>query len=264
MYTVASKDDTIIVFDRSGTGPALILVGGATVTRAFLAPLAAALASRFTVYAYDRRGRGDSGDTAPYAVAREIEDLAAVIAAAGGAAFVFGHSSGAVLALEAARTLPGTVAKLAMYEPPFIVDDSRPPLPADYVPRLNAFIAAGRRADAVALFMSVVAGVPAEFVAQMHDSPHWAASEAVAHTIAYDDTIMGETMSGSPSPLQKYAAVTVPTLVIDGGASPAFMHHGAQALVDVLPHARLRTLEGQDHGPAPEILVPALEAYFAG
>jgi pimeloyl-ACP methyl ester carboxylesterase len=149
-----------------------------------------------------------------------------------------------------------------VYEPPFVVDDSHPPVGEDYVPRLNALIAAGRRGDAVALFMSVVTGNPVEFSPEMRDSPHWAATEAVAHTIAYDGTIMGDMMRGSPLPLKKWSSVRVPTLVMAGGASPAFMHHGAQALVDVLPDARLRTLAGQDHGPAGEVLVPVLAEFF--
>lgn len=263
MATATSRDGTPIAFDRTGEGPAIFLVVGATATRADCVPLATALARHFTVYAHDRRGRGDSGDTPPYAVAREVEDIEAVIDASGGAAFVFGHSSGAVLALEAARALPAKVTKLAMYEPPFVVDDSHAPLPEDYVPRLNALIAAGRRGDAVALFMSVVAGIPVEYSAEMSNDPRWAATEAVAHTLAYDGAIMGDTMRGSPLPLKKWADVTVPTLVMDGGASPAFMHHGARALVDVLPDALLRTLAGQDHGPADDVLVPALTEFFA-
>jgi pimeloyl-ACP methyl ester carboxylesterase len=262
MGSVTSKDGTTIAFDRSGAGPAIILVTGATAARADCVPLAATLAPHFTVYAYDRRGRGDSGDTLPYAVAREVEDIEAVIDEAGGAAFVFGHSSGAVLALEAARALPAKITKLAVYEPPFVVDDSHPPVGEDYVPRLNGLIAAGRREDAVALFMSVVTGAPVEFSPEMRNNPHWAATEAVAHTIAYDGTIMGDMMRGSPLPLKKWSSVTVPTLVMDGGASPAFMHHGAQALVDVLPDARLRTLAGQDHGPAGEVIVPVLAEFF--
>src|SRR4051812_5066097 len=134
MRTVISKDGTPIAFDQSGQGPALILVAGATATRLAEASLAAALASHFTVFAYDRRGWGESGDTAPYAVEREVEDIEALINEAGGAAFVFGHSSGAVLALEAARLLLTKITKLAVYEPPFIIDDSRPPAPEDYVP----------------------------------------------------------------------------------------------------------------------------------
>ncbi len=264
MGYVSSKDGTAIAFDRSGAGPAIIVVGAATTTRAGYAPLAVALATHFTVLIYDRRGRGDSGDTAPYAVAREIEDLEAVIAAAGGSAYVFGHSSGAVLALEAAHTLSTKITKLAMYEPPFIVDDSRPLPPEDYTLRLNALIAAGRRGDAFALFMTEAVGVPAEFVAQMRNDPSWAASEAVAHTLAYDDAIMGNTVSGSPLPLRKWSSVTVPTLVIAGGESPASMHHGAQALVEVLPDAQPRTLEGQGHNADPEVLAPVLAAFFVG
>src|SRR5437867_6602995 len=197
MRTVMSTDGTPIAFDQSGQGPAIILAAGATATRLAEASLAAALAPHFTVFAYDRRGRGESGDTAPYAVEREVEDIEALINEAGGSACMFGHSSGAVLALEAARKLPTKITKLAVYEPPFIVDDSRPPLPKDYVAQLNELVAAGRRGDAVELLMTKAVGVPVEFVAQMRNDPTWAASEAVAHTIAYDGTIMGDTMSGS-------------------------------------------------------------------
>ena len=181
MKKVTSKDGTTIAFDQGGAGPPLILVGGATATRRDYVPLAAVLAPHFTVFSYDRRGRGDSGDTLPYAVEREIEDMDAVINEAGGSAFVFGHSSGAVLALEAARTLPSKITKLAVYEPPFIVDNSRSPLPEDYVAQLNAAIAAGRRGDAVEILMTKTVGVPAPFVAQMRNDPSWAAFEAVAH-----------------------------------------------------------------------------------
>ncbi len=152
MQTVGSADGTTIAFDRSGQGPALILVGGASATRAAAASVAAALAPYFTVFAYDRRGRGDSTDTLPYAVEREVEDIEALIDEAGGSAFVFGHSSGAVLALEAACLLPDRIRKLALYEPPFIIDDSRPPLPEDFAAHLEGLVAAGRRGDAVDMF----------------------------------------------------------------------------------------------------------------
>src|SRR2546429_4582400 len=187
MRTVISKDSTPIAFDKSGHGPAIILVAGATATRLAEASLAAILAAQFTVFNYDRRGRGESGDTAPYAVEREVEDLEALIIEAGGSAFVVGGSSGAVLALEAARKLP--ITKLALYEPPFIVDDSRPPLPADYVSQLTALLASGRRGDAVAYFMTTGVGLPVAEVAQMRHDPMWPALEAVAHTLAYDGTI---------------------------------------------------------------------------
>ena len=264
MREVISKDGTPIAFDQFGQGPAIILVAGATATRLAETSLAAILASHFTVFAYDRRGRGDSGDKTPYAVEREVEDIDALITEAGGLAFVFGHSSGAVLALEAARLLKGRIEKLAMYEPPFIIDDSRPPAPEDYVPHLNKLIAEGRRSEAVEYFMIDAVLIPAEMVAQMRSTPMWPQIEAVAHTIPYDGAIMGETMSGNPATLKKWASVTVPTLVMVGGASPAFFHNGAQTLVDILSNATLRTLAGQDHGPADDLLAPVLAEFFNG
>ena len=270
MRKVISKDGTPIAFDQSGQGPAIILVAGATATRLAEASLAAALAPHFTVFAYDRRGRGESGDTAPYAVEREVEDIDALINEAGGSAFVFGHSSGAVLALEAARLLPTRITKLAVYEPPFIIDDSRPPVPQDYVEHLNELIAAGRRGEAVEYFMTDAILVPAEMIAQMRQSPMWPGLEEVAPTIPYDGAIMGDTMSGNPSTLRKWAAVTVPTLVMDGTVffgreeSHEFLRHGAQELANILPDAQRRTLEGQDHGAADEVLAPALKGFFIG
>ncbi|GHO97133.1 alpha/beta hydrolase [Reticulibacter mediterranei] len=262
MRTVISKDGTPIAFDQSGQGPALILVAGATATRLAEASVAAALAPAFTAFAYDRRGRGDSGDTAPYAVEREVEDIKALIDEAGGSAFVFGHSSGAVLALEAARLLPSKIKKLALYEPPFIIDDSRPPVPANYVAHLIDLVSSNRRGEAVEYFMIEAVGVPAEMVAQMRQSPMWPGLEAVAHTIAYDGSIMGDTMRGNPAPLKKWASVTVPTLVMDGGISHPFMHSAAQTITNILPNAQRQTLAGQDHGPADDVLVPALKAFF--
>lgn len=266
MKAVHSKDGTTIAFDRWGEGPALILVGGAFQHRAIdprTAQLAALLAPRFAVMHYDRRGRGDSGDTAPYAPEREIEDLDALIAEAGGSAFVFGMSSGAALALEAA-THGLAITKLALYEPSFVVDGSRPPRPEDFLMQLTELISLGRRSDAVEYFLTKAVDVPVEVVAQMRNAPVWPAFEAVAHTLPYDGAIMADTMSGSPLPLKRWAAVTVPTLVMDGGASPVWMRHAAQALADVLPHAQRRTLEGQMHDVAPDVLAPVLEAFFNG
>lgn len=261
---VTSKDGTAIAFDRSGEGPPIVLVGGALADRSAAAELAAQLAPHFTVVAFDRRGRGDSGDTAPYAVDREVEDIGALILDVGGQAFVLGHSSGAALALESARTLPHRITKLALYEPPFIVDDSRPLLPADYVTHLDDLVTADRRGDAVEFFMTTAVGVPAEVVAGMREQPFWSSLESTAHTLAYDGTIMGDTMGGSPAPLRRWASVGVPTLVMDGGASPDWQRNAVRALVDVLPDARHRTLEGQDHGPSSEVLAPVLVEFFLG
>ncbi len=263
MQTVTSRDGTKIALDILGDGPPVIFVGGALADRSAGAPLATALARNFTVFNYDRRGRGDSGDTPPYAVAREVEDIAAVMAEAGGAAFLIGGSSGAVLALDAtASGLP--VTRLALYEPPFIVDDSSPPVPGDMVETLTRLVAAGRRGDAVEHYMTKALGVPAQVVATMRSSPFWAQWEATAHTLAYDFTIMAGTVSGQPLPASRWAAVNVPTLVMDGGASPAHMHSGAQALADLLPTAERRTLPGQTHDVDVEVLTGVLTDFFCG
>lgn len=259
MKKVTSKDGTPIAFDQSGEGPAVILVGGAFQYRAIdpqTAQLAALLAQHFTVFHYDRRGRGDSGDTQPYAVEREIQDLQALIKEAGGSAFVFGMSSGGVLALEAAaRGLP--ITKLALYELPFNLDDNARSAAENYTQQLTAFLAEGRRGDAVALAMRTF-GTPAQVVAGMRQSPIWSMFESVAPTLAYDNAIMRD---GSV-PTQRLASVSVPTLVIDGGASPAFMHNAAQAAADALPNAQRRTLPGQTHDVAPDILAPVLVTFF--
>ena len=276
MRTVTSKDGATIAYERSGQGQPVILVTGALGVR-YDARLAELLAHHFTVYNYDRRGRGESGDTHPYAVQREVEDIEALIDAAGGSSHLYGISSGAVLALEAASKLPGKVKKLAMYEPPFIVDDSRPPVSDDYVAQLNAAIAAGRPGDAVEIFMTRAILIPAEFVAQMRNAPmsqvfgddagmkppEWADMEKVAHTLAYDGMIMGDTMSGKPLPVGRWASAAAPTLVITGGNSEPFFHNGAKALVDSLPNAQHRILEGQDHAVSPAALAPMLIEFFA-
>jgi pimeloyl-ACP methyl ester carboxylesterase len=261
---VTSKDGTRIAFDRSGDGPALILVGGALSDRSGGIPLAKLLEPRFIVFSYDRRGRGDSGDTPPYAVAREIEDIEALIDVAGGAAFVHGHSSGAVLALEAAAKLGTKVQKLSLYEPPFIIDNSRPPPPKNYVKQINELIAANRRGDAVAFFMTEVVGMPAEAVAQMKSAPAWPALEAVAHTLPYDIAVLGDNMAGNPLPTDRWTAAEPPTLVMDGGTSPAWIRNSARTLAGILPNAQHRTLEGQTHAAAPDVLAPEIKRFFLG
>jgi pimeloyl-ACP methyl ester carboxylesterase len=260
---VRSQDGTEIAYDRYGDGPAVVLVGGAWNDRMTKAPLAQLLAGEFSVYSYDRRGRGDSGDTPPYAVEREIEDLEAVIEAAGGSAHAYGHSSGAALALEA--TAAGApISKLAMYEAPYIVDDSRPPLPDDYIEHLERLIAEGKRREVFEYFMTVAAQMPAEMVQPMVDSPMVESMTPLAHTIPYDGRVMLRgSMSGEPLPRRWTDSVTVPSLVMDGGNSPAWMRNAARALVGVLPDVEYRTLEGQDHAAAPDAVAPVLAEFFA-
>ncbi|HEX9039325.1 MAG TPA: alpha/beta hydrolase [Ktedonobacterales bacterium] len=267
MRTLISKDGAPIAYDQSGQGPALILVSGASSTRTDAASLAAALAPYFTVYAFDRRGRGDSGDAAPYAVAREVEDIGALADLAGGSAFVFGHSSGAILALEAARLAPDKIIKLALYEPPVIIDASHPPMPPGFVARLKDLIAAGRNGEASETFSAHV-GLPPAMIAQMRQSPMWPKMEATAPSLVYDATICEDVEQGDPAALNKWATVSTPTLLMDGTLflgqpeGHAFMRHGADAIARVLPYVRRQTLDGQDHGPSNEALVPALRAFF--
>jgi alpha-beta hydrolase superfamily lysophospholipase len=256
MDHVTSSDGTTIAFDRLGDGPPVVLVCGGSTDRSANAPLAQQLSERYSVYNYDRRGRGDSGDTPPYAVAREIEDIDAVVAAAGGSAFLFGTSSGAALALEAAADLKG-VTKLAMWEPPYVPEGGPRP-PADTAQTFTTLVDAGKRGDAVEFFMSTVVGLPDGFVAQARSSPWWPAQEALAHTLAYDATIMGDYRL----PAELAASVSTPTLVLNGDASFPWLGETADALVDVLPAAQRITLEGQSHDVDPRILAPALERFF--
>lgn len=258
MRKLTSKDGTTIAFDRSGKGAEVILVGGVLGDRSQQAPLATLLAEQFTVFNYDRRGHGESGDTPPYAVEREIEDLEALLKEAGGSAFVYGTSGCAVLALEAAaHGLAPKMKKLALWEPPYIVDDSRPPAPQDYKAQLTELLSLGRRGDMVELFMTKAVGMPVEFVAQMRYAPFWPAQEALAHTLIYDATLMGD----YSLPTERVATVTVPTLVIDGGETP-WLSHAAQAVADALPNAQRHTLKGQPHNVAPEAIAPVLVEFF--
>jgi pimeloyl-ACP methyl ester carboxylesterase len=262
MKKILSKDGAAIAVDRVGRGPALVFVDGAMCYRASgpSQPMAAALAEHFTVFTYDRRGRGDSSDCAPYDVQREVDDLEAVIDEAGGQAAVFGVSSGAALALEAAsRGVP--IGRLALYEAPFIVDATRPPIGDDCLSQINAALAAGRRGDAVKIFMKVV-GVPWIFVAMMRLMPAWSRLTAVAHTLPNDFAIVGPYQNGQPLPAARWSGARMPTLVMDGGKSPAWMRNATRALAGVLPNATYRTLEGQTHLIKPKALTPPLVEFF--
>lgn len=262
MKKALSKDGTSIAFDQAGQGPPLILVDGALCYRASgpMGPLAKLLAPRFTVFTYDRRGRGDSSDTRPYSVEREVDDIGALLDEAGGSAFVYGTSSGAALALEAAARL-SNIRKLALYEAPFIVDNSRPPQPADLNDRMSALIASDQRSDAVKLFMQTV-GVPAFGIAMMRLMPVWSKLTAVAHTLPYDFAILDDNWYGKPLSDARWASATMPALVTAGGKSPAWMQNAMQALAGVLPNARHRTLERQNHMVKPQVLAPVLEEFF--
>jgi predicted ATPase/DNA-binding SARP family transcriptional activator len=256
--TVVSRDGTPIAVETYGDGPTIVLVGGALNDRRTFVPLARHLAPRFTAVTYDRRGRGDSGENFPYAVEREIEDLAAVVAAAGGEAYALGVSSGAVLAAEAAAYgVP--IRGLFLVEPPFILDDSRPAMPADFADRLRALVADGRPGDAMELFLTTAVEMPTEVVAPMRTAPMWKDLEALAPTLAYDIEIMGDFRI----PAHWATAITVPTLVIDGGESLSWRRTTAQIVADLLPAGRRLTMDGQPHDVEPEVLGPIVEEFVS-
>jgi pimeloyl-ACP methyl ester carboxylesterase len=265
MSTVTSADGTRIAYDRVGDGPPLITVAGATAYRAVdqtTPELARRLAEGgHAVISYDRRGRGESGDTLPYAPEREIEDIEALVAEAGGEASLFGMSSGAVLAVEAAAR-GVAVSRLVMYEPPCRVDDTGPypKTPQefdDYLATLDAATAAGRPGDAMAHFMEMV-GMSKEEVEAFRGTPGWPAFEAVGHTIAYDGRIMEPFSRGGPIPPGRWEAALQPTLVLDGGDSPEWMRNAAAAVAAAVPNAEARTLPGQTHQFDPGVLAPVM------
>jgi pimeloyl-ACP methyl ester carboxylesterase len=252
MKKVTSKDGTTIAFDQLGTGPALILVVGAFNDRSTGTPLTQFLEQHFTVFTYDRRGRGDSGDTLPYAIEREIEDLEALIQEAGGSALVFGYSSGATLALRsAAHGL--NISQLALYDPPPTGAKA-----GQLAPQLTELIAAGRRGEAVELFQIEAVGIPVDVVAQMRNAPFRPALEKMAHTLVYESTIL------TSLPNELIASVRVPTLVIDGEQSHELIRQAAQSLADALPDGQYRTLKGQGHDIDPAVVGPVLVEFFKG
>ncbi len=220
--------------------------------------LAALLAPHFTVIKYDRRGRGDSGDAKAYTVEREVEDIEALVNAAGGSAFVFGTSSGACLALEAAIHLGDKIKRLAMYEPPYNSEKAARQAWKEYRKQLEELLAADRRGDAVVLFMRLV-GTPADQVDGMRQAPVWPMFETVAPTLAYDAAVMGE---DGLVPIERAASVSIPALVMNGTAIP-FMLDTANALAKAIPHSQHRTLEGQTHDVDLQVLAPALVEFFA-
>ena len=261
METVRSADGTAIAYDQAGHGPLLIIVDGAMNTRSSgtKPQLVDLLAAHFTVLSYDRRGRGDSGDTQPYTAGREIEDIEALIDQAGPAAHLYGLSSGGCLALNAAAQLGPKVSKLAMYEVPYSDDPAFQQAYAQYREQLASALAGNRRGDAVAAFVRFV-GTPADQVEAMRQAPFWPGMEAIAPTLAYDADVIGQDAS---VPVKRAAQVEVPALVVYGTASPPFMAETATTLSKALPHAELRALDGQTHEVGPAVLAPVLTEFLS-
>ncbi|MGZ3142649.1 alpha/beta fold hydrolase [Lentzea chajnantorensis] len=258
-----SADGTQVACSTTGSGPALLLVDGALCHRRFgpSTELASVLDKDFTVHTYDRRGRGETGDGAtPWSLEREVEDIEAVIGEAGGSAFVFGVSSGAVLALEAASRLP-SITRLAVYEAPFVVDDTHPARPADYVRTVDDLIARGDRSGALSSFMKLV-GTPGFAVAVMKLTPVWKKLKAVAHTLPWDLRILGDDGRGEPLPADRWH-VEVPTLALDGGKSPVYLRNAMKNVAEVVKGAEHRTLAGQTHMYKSSVMAPELVEFFS-
>ncbi|MFE2752676.1 alpha/beta fold hydrolase [Actinosynnema sp. NPDC059335] len=259
---VVSKDGTTIACTRVGSGPALIIVDGALCHRAFgpATALAGELAAHFTVYTYDRRGRGESGNATSYDVEREVEDIAALIEHAGGSAHLFGMSSGGTLVAEAAHR--GVAAeRIAIYESPMIVDDTREPMADDLPDRVRRALAEGRRGDAVKLFMRYV-GTPGPVIALLRVMPPWRKLKAVAHTLPHDFALVAEFQRGTPPAADRWAGAEAPALVIAGGKSPEYLRNAQRRLASTLPKGELTVLPGQTHMVKAKVTAPVLVDFF--
>jgi pimeloyl-ACP methyl ester carboxylesterase len=255
---VTSADGTKIAFDRLGGGPAVIVISGLLCDRQTTQPLAEQLAQQLCVINYDRRGRGESTDTAPYAVQREVEDIAALIAEVGGQASVYGHSSGAGLALAAAASgLP--ITKLVLHEPPYSADDEESQQAArEVAENVRAALMKDRPADAIRVFLAA-AGMPTEMIEATSSDP---TMQGLASTMVYDHEVMGD-FAGGTIPEDLVRAIRIPTLVIAGGESPDFFREIASRIVELLPDGRLSILEGQDHGAPADVVAPVVAQFLA-
>ncbi|HET9561599.1 MAG TPA: alpha/beta hydrolase [Propionibacteriaceae bacterium] len=253
MAHVTSADGTPIAYQRDGSGPAVILIGGGLDDGSENAPLARELAEEFTVYNFARRGRGDSGDSSPYAVQREIDDIAAIIAEAGGSAYLFGASSGGMFALEAAAAgLP--VGRIAVYEVPYDTADDALQRAREYRAHLSVALVEGRRADAVGLFMRL-AGSSEKDVADAMNAPYWPGLRDLAYSLAYDAALYG------PPPTNRLARITQPTLVATGGSNDYF-EQAADAVAACLADAERQVIDGQRHVVDPKIMAAVLARFF--
>ncbi|HTF61482.1 MAG TPA: alpha/beta hydrolase [Edaphobacter sp.] len=264
--TATSEDGTVIAYEQAGSGPVIILLSSALADRNGARPLARQLTSTFTVINYDRRGRGKSTNTEPYAVEREVDDLQALANSAGVSVFLFGNSSGAALALDAAARLGPKVTKLFLYEPPFIVDGSRPPIPDTLIQEINASLSANKPDEAVSLFFGKGMGIPGPGVKFMRWMlPAWSDMTKIAHTAPYDLMVLAGTQSGKPLPVDRWAHASSPTLVAVGSKGEPFFHSGAKALAGTLSAAQYRSLDGLDHSAvllAPKAIAAAIREFF--
>jgi pimeloyl-ACP methyl ester carboxylesterase len=258
MQTTKSRDGTTLAYDVYGNGPALIYVTGASCFRSFRPVLqdAKAFAREFTVYNYDRRGRGDSGDTPPYSIEREVEDIEAMIDAAGGKANLYGHSSGAVLALEAALRMPGKVHKVVMYDPSYVHDEAEKATYNQLSQKVQRLLDSGKSSEAMRTFLKGI-GMPSIFVWLLPLFPGWKTMVALAPTLTYDIALTKDL-----PPVDRATQVTVPTQIIVGEKSPAGLHDVANQLTKAVPGAKFEQLPGQNHMVSAKALLPVLSRFL--
>lgn len=263
MEFITSKDGTKIAYEKQGNGPALILVGGGLDDGSENRQHVPELAEHFTVFNYARRGRGESGDTQPYALEREIEDIEALIAKADGPAYLFGASSGGALVLEAA--MAGVRAnKLAVYEVPYSVEAYMIDGWQGYKAQLADALAKGDRDQALELFMRLAGSSEAD-IEGAKQSEYWPGMRALAHTLAYDAACMRD--GGVP---ERLSTVTQPTLVMTGTMlapgmqelQPSFFAEAAKIMVEKLPNSTYEVLEGETHQVDSKKLTAALKEFF--
>jgi len=263
MAFVTSHDGTRIAYQKTGAGPALVLVDGGLCYRAsgWTVQLSEKLADRFTVYAYDRRGRGESGNTLPYAPEREYEDLEAVITAAGGRVLLYGHSSGGVIVLDTANR-GADVGRAVVYEIPFITDDTRRLMPG-YAERMRTLIAAGCNGDTVKHFMRNGVGMPGFVIFIIGLLPFFKTLNDIAPTLAYDTALTEPQQHGEPLSRSRWSHVTAPVKVVGGGKSPLWLRNAQRAIAAVLPDARHAELPGQTHAVKLDAVAATLREFFA-
>lgn len=267
MNKIISNDGTSISFQQTGKGPLVILVASALSDRSDTVKLAKLLSQHFTVINYDRRGRGKSNDTKPYTIQKEVEDIDGLISCTAESAFLFGSSSGAVLALDAANALPEKIKKIALYEPPFIINDKRPPMADDLSVQIEKLLSEDRKNDAVKLFMSQTMNIPAIGLWIMQLIPGWKKMKDMAHTIPYDLALLNGTQSGKPLPESRWNAIQAPALIMTGGKSEEFFHTGATALATMLINGQHNILKGQHHGSvvmSPKLIATRVIDFFIG
>ncbi len=260
MKSIRSKDGTTLAYDVYGNGPALIYITGAICFRNFKPVLddAKIFAREFTMYNYDRRGRGDSSDTLPYSIDREIEDIEAMIDAAGGSAFLYGHSSGAVLALEAARRIPSKISKVSIYDASYVHDEREKSEYAVLCTKVSELVRQNKNAQALRTFLIGI-GMPKFFVYLLPLMPGWKIMKALAPTLEYDMLLTREL-----PPTVQASEIKVPMQIIYGEKSPAGIHSVAHQLAQAIPGAQLKQLDGQDHMASAKALLPVIAEFLKG